>query len=331
MLQSQKLALVIAGSISADEDSADPSLLLNYLPQELACRCEIKEWSSQPSSHYSMSMTLAMEEMFESLAQEGYGGIIVVSGSGVMEEMAYFTSLLWQHPVPVIFANLMVQGRAGVKEGLMNLHCAVRAALSEETKDMGVLLCSSGELFAPDEVTLADPSSPDNAFQSIEKGSLGKMLNGEIKFFRAPKRQEFLARRPGEVPCVEILWASLGGGDLILSQLVCARELGGLVLAGFGAGNVPPLWIPQIRNIIRRRVPVSIVSRCLEGNVHKTNEFEGSFEKLLEMGVMSGGRLNPFQARIRMTLGIAAGLTDNGLSLYMLGRPVSDDINTLYR
>ena len=46
---------------------------------------------------------------------------------------------------------------------------------------------------------------------------------------------------------------------------------------------------------------------------------------------MSGGRLNPFKARIRLSLGISAGLTDNGLSLYMLNQPVSDDINTLYK
>ncbi|MEG1602868.1 MAG: asparaginase domain-containing protein [Cloacibacillus sp.] len=331
MQQLPKLALVIAGNFSADEDNADPNLLLNYLPQELALRCEIKEWSCQPSSHYSMAMTLAMEQMFESLADDGYGGIIVVSGSGVMEEMAYLVDLLWQRPIPVIFANLMVQGRAGVKEGLMNLHCAVRAALSGEAREMGALICSSGELFAADEVRLVDPVSSDNAFQAPEKGSLGKMLNSEIKFFRAPKRPGFLARKPAEMPCVEILWASLGGGDLILAQLAAARDLGGLVLAGFGAGNVPPLWIPQIRNIIRRRIPVAVVSRCFQGDVHKTNEFEGSFEKLLEMGVMSGGRLNPFQARIRMSLGIAAGLTDNGLSLYMLGQQVSDDINTLYK
>ena len=54
-----KLALVIAGSFSADEN-ADPGSLLNYLPDELACRCDIKEWSCQPSTHYSMPMTMAM-------------------------------------------------------------------------------------------------------------------------------------------------------------------------------------------------------------------------------------------------------------------------------
>ncbi|MDY2984530.1 MAG: asparaginase domain-containing protein [Synergistes jonesii] len=331
MLPQTKLALVIAGNFFSDEDNADPGLLLGYLPEELAARCEIKEWSTQPSSHYSMSMTLAMEGMFESLADEGYAGIIVVSGSGVMEEMAYLVNLLWQHEAPVIFANLMVQGRAGVKEGLMNLHCSVLAALSDDARGRGVLLCSSGELFAADDVTLADPGSPDNAFQSPDRGSVGKMLNGEIKFFCEAKRPSFLARRPEELPNVEIMLACLGGGDILISSLASSRDLGGLVLAGFGAGNVPPSWVPTVRNILRRRIPVVITSRCLLSHVHKTNDFEGSFDKLTEMGVMSGGRLNPYKARIRLALGISAGLTDDGLSLYLLGRPVCDDVKPLYK
>ena len=130
MLPLPKLALVIAGNFSADEESADPGILLGYLPEDLARCCEIKEWSCRPSTHYSMPMTLAMEEMFESLIAEGYTGIITVCGSGVMEEMAYLVNLLWQHSEPVIFANLMVQGRAGLKEGLVNLHCSVLADLA---------------------------------------------------------------------------------------------------------------------------------------------------------------------------------------------------------
>lgn len=331
MLPLPKLAIVIAGNFSSDEENADPGILLGYLPEELASRCEIREWSCQPSTHYSMTMTLAMADMFESLVAEGYSGVITVCGSGVMEEMAYLVNLLWRHPEPVIFANLMVQGRAGLREGLVNLRCSVQAAMSPDAAGKGVLICSSGELFGADEVTLAAPGSSDCAFQSPENGSVGKMLNDKIIFFREPRRSVALARRPEYIPCVEIMWASLGGGDRLISALASDRDLNGLVLAGFGAGNVPPSWVPSIRNILRRRIPVVITSRCFQSNVHRTNDFEGSFEKLEEMGVMSGGRLNPFKARIRMALGIAAGLTENGLSLYMLNNPVSDDINTLYK
>ena len=135
MNQGAKLALVVAGNFSGDEDNnADPRSLLSYLPEELVDCCDIIEWSCQPSSHYSMKLMLEMSNMFETLIEKSYTGIIVVSGSGVMEEMAYMTDLLWQHDEPVIFANLLVQGRAGVKEGLMNLHCAVLSAMSDDAR-----------------------------------------------------------------------------------------------------------------------------------------------------------------------------------------------------
>ena len=326
-----RLAIVIAGNFSGDDDNADPYSLLTYLPEELAGSCDLIEWSCQPSSHYTMKLMVEMSNMLETLVEQDYSGIIVVSGSGVMEEMSYMADLLWQHPQPVIFANLMVQGRAGVKEGLMNLHCSVLAALSPDAQDKGVLVCSSGELFAASEVVMVDPSSPDNAFQSPDKGSVGKMLNGEIKFFRNVRRPEFLARRP-EIPAqVEILWASIGGGEYIISSLSQNKDLEGFVLAGFGAGNILPTWIPHLRNILRRRIPVAIVSRCFQGHVHVTNSFEGGFMKLEEMGVMPAGKLTPYQARIRMSLGIAAGLTERGLRLYMLNQSVSDDTPVLYK
>lgn len=325
-----KVAIVIAGNFSADEN-ADASILLNYLPDELARCCDIKEWSSQPSTYYSMQMTLALEETLEGIAEEGYAGLIVVSGCGVMEEIAYLVNLLWQRSEPVIFANLMVQGRAGVKEGLMNLHCAVLAALSPAAGNRGVLICSSGELFGAEDAVLADPESSDSSFQSPTRGSVGKMLNGELKFLCETRRPEFLAVRPKEIPYVEIMWASLGGGNCMLSSLLNSRELKGLVLAAFGAGNVPPSWVPMIRNLVRSRVEVAVVSRCFQGSVHKTNDFEGSFEKLEEIGVISGGKLNPFKARVRMALGISSGLTHNGLSLYMQNQPVSDNVTELYK
>lgn len=326
-----KLALVIAGNFSGDEENADPCILLNYLPEEVVDQCHLIEWSCQPSNHYSMKLTVEMESMFETLISDGYTGIIVISGSGVMEEMAYLTDLLWAHPEPIIFANLMVRGRAGLKEGLMNLRCSVLAAISEEVKGKGVLLCSSGELFAASEVVMVDPTNPENTFQSPEKGSVGKMLNDEVRFLRNVRRPGLLARRP-EIPAtVELVHASLGGGETILYSLASGKEIEGLVMAGFGTGHVPPAWVPHIRNILRRRIPVAIISRCFQGHVAKSNYFEGCFLKLLEMGVMSGGSLNPFQARIKMALGIAAGLTEQGLSLYMLNQPVSEDSQLLYK
>jgi len=327
-----KLAIVIAGNFTEDEENADASTLLNYLPKEIAVRCELIDWSTQPSSHYSMQLTLEMANMLESLVTEkGYTGVIVISGSGVMEEMAYLTDLLWQHPEPCVFANLMVQGRAGVEEGLINLHCSVQAALSPEARDKGVMICSSGEFFAASEAVMVDPTMPENTFQSPGRGSIGKVLNNDVKFFRSPKRPGFLARKPKDVAAVEAVWSTLGGGERILSALASSQDIQGVVIAASGTGSVSPAWMPHIRNILRRRIPIVVVSRSFEGQVLPSNNFEGSFSKLLELGAMSGGKLNPYQARIRMALSLAAGLTEEGLRLYMLNQPVNEDISTLYK
>ena len=116
-----------------------------------------------------------------------------------------------------------------------------------------------------------------------------------------------------------------------MSSLSKSREIEGVVLAGFGLGCVPPAWMPPIRNLLRSRVPVAIVSRCSNGEVCATNDFEGGFKKLTELGVISGGRLSPYHARIRMSLGLGAGLTERGLSLYLLGQSVCEDIPLLYK
>lgn len=327
-----KLAIVIAGDFSGSEENADPEVLLRYLPEELAECCDFVDWSTQPSSHYSMQMTIEMTAMVENLVLENhYAGVIVISGSGTMEEMAYLTDLLWPYDEPVIFANLMIQGRGGQEEGLINLGCAVRAVLSQDARGKGVMLCSSGELFAASEVMMVAPTDPENTFQAPEKGSIGKILNDEVFFFRSPRRPVFLARKPQRAAAVEAIWSTMGGGERLISAISRNDELEGLVLAGFGTGSIPPSWIPYVRNIARRRIPVVIVSRCFQGQVMDTNYFEGSFSKSLEMGAISGGKLNPYQARIRMSLGIAAGLTEEGLCLYMLNKSVSEESPSIYK
>jgi L-asparaginase len=46
--------------------------------------------------------------------------------------------------------------------------------------------------------------------------------------------------------------------------------------------------------------------------------YEGSAQKLLEIGVLSGGNLTPLQARLKLAVGIGAGLTGKDLQRYLL-------------
>lgn len=329
-----RLAIVIAGNFTDEDSNSDPVALLNNLPCEIAEKCEIIEWSSQPGCHYSTATMLDFANELEEIRRNGYKGIIVIFGTGVMAEIAYLTNLLWEHEEPVIFANLLVALSESKSAGFANFKNSVITALSDESQNRGVLVCSSGELYDASDVAMLDPVNPDNTFFAPHGTSVGKVLNGEIHYHAQCKRPGYLARRPEKMANVEIVASAMGSGDTLISSianLARDKKLDGVILSGLGTGNVPSSWVPSIMNIIRSRVPVAIVSRCPIGSLQCSNDFEGGYSRLLEMGVIKGEKLNPYQARIKMSLGIGAGLTQCGLTLYMQGKSVSDDIPELYK
>lgn len=317
--------MVIAGDFCGEEGEAEKNPLSAILPEDIASRCDIVEWSTQPSSYYSLSLTLEMVNLCEKLvAGDGYGAITVVAGSAAMEEMAYMFDLLWPKEEPVVFANLIVKDGKCTEVGLDNLRASAVAALSPQSSGKGVTVCSDLKIFAASEVVMFDPIAPKNTFRSPACGPLGTVDGGKVNYVREPVRPQFLARKPERPADVETVWATLGGDERIISSIASARGVEGVVIAGMGMGSVPPSWIPNIMNIIRSRIPVAVVSRCFMGETHESNDFEGCYNKLVEIGVMPGGALNPYRARIRMSLGIAAGLTDKGLSKYLLDLPLED-------
>jgi len=46
--------------------------------------------------------------------------------------------------------------------------------------------------------------------------------------------------------------------------------------------------------------------------------YEGSAQKLIEFGVLSGGSLTPLQARLKLAVGIGMHLTGRDLQKYLL-------------
>ena len=106
---------------------------------------------------------------------------------------------------------------------------------------------------------------------------------------------------------------------LILASLARTEGLNGLVLGGFGTGNVPPPWIPHLKTLIRRHVSVVVTSRCQMGRVLSLYDFEASAKRLFEMGVLDGGNLRPLQARLRLAVGLGAGMDPRELQSYLQG------------
>lgn len=321
-----KIALVVAGgtigmSYNEREGGYSPSLgaqdMFRWIDQaRLNCSIEVIDWSHQPSCHYTTRMTVDLIQILRKLVEDGFEGVVVTCGTDAMEETAYLADLFWAYPQPLIFTGAMVPPDHIGTDAILNLNQAVLTAASKATWGLGALVCMQDQLFAASELYKVTNYRRD-AFSAPGRGPVGEIVEREVQILRSPKRTAPLPELVVPAKDVEIIWASLGGGERLLN-LLAEEELDGIVLAAFGSGNVNPLWLPPIKSIVRRGIPVVLTSRCQRGQVLPMYSYEGSALRLFKAGVLNGGRLFPLQARLKLAVGIGAGYRGDALQQYLL-------------
>ena len=294
--------------------------ILEAIPENYKENLEIIDWGHQPSSHYTIRMTVDLVQLLYKLVQDGISGIVVACGTDTLEEMAYLTDLLWPYPQPIIFTGAMLPIGTPGSEAASNLIQSLTAASCERLWGMGVLTCLQDQLFAASEVAKEIGHRKD-AFYAPGRGPVGEFVNGQIYIIRKPKRPPFLGQDIHPASKIAILWATLGGEEETLSCLAENCDLEGLILAGFGAGNIPPSWIKYLKPLLKKGFPIVITSRCHKGHTSIQYAYEGSTKKLLEMGAYDGGWLRPHQARLRLAVALGAGLKGENLQKYLKDEP----------
>ena len=328
MPRREKIAFVGTGgtvsmTFNENQNGFIPTLsagdLAGMLPPGLRNDLDVIDWSHQPSSHYTIPMTTDLVELLRKHVKDGASWIVVTCGTDSLEEMAYLTDLLWAYPQPVIFTGSMLPPGLQGSDALANLAQAVKAASSENLWGVGVLACFQDQLFAASEVT-KEVAHRRDAFAAPGRGPVADFVGGDIRVIRKPNRPPALEGAIMPARNVEILWSSLGGGDGTLSCLSKSKNLDGLVLAGFGAGNIPPSWIQYLKPIMKNGTVIVITTRCRRGHTATLYGYEGSTKRLLEMGLLDGGGLRPEQARLRLAVGLGAGFSREDLQLYLLGK-----------
>ncbi len=325
-----KIVVLLAGGriVQRHEGHNNPELsdeeLFALLPDDVKSHVVFQKWSFQPVSNYTLRMCGELMSMVNSYVHDdGARGVVVTCGIPLLAELSYFADLIWDLNPPLIFTGSIFNAGSPGSETSTRLTQSVRAALSGSCTGKGALICIQDAIYAPADVLrisnfnrsglLAFPQSPLGVF-SQPSGNYISLRYPRHRYIQ--KMVKPLARN------IPVLSASLGDSDVILRALLDKRfeELDGLVISGLGDGDVPSSWVPLLRKIMKSGTPIVLTSRYPNGIVQATESYEGSASQLLEMGIINGAMLSPYQARIKLAVGMSASLSGQALADYVSGR-----------
>lgn len=264
------------------------------------------EWADLPSPHMTPELMFRLAtDVRAVLARPDIAGAVVTHGTDVMEETAFMLDLLLETSKPVVITGSMRSHDEAGYDGLRNLASAARACLLPLPPESGVVLLMTDKLFAAREATKVHSMGVD-AFDAPGAGPLGTCVAGGIQLFRLPVPHSPLPARHIET---RVEFVSLAPG-MDGKFLACARESGarGIVVEGFGAGNVPPGALPEIERAVAAGIPVVLTSRCIEGGVWPVYGYSGGANQLRDIGVLLGGNLSGQKARILLMVALGCAV-----------------------
>jgi L-asparaginase len=261
------------------------------------------------------SAALTFADIFDVVAEasraveDGALGVVISQGTDTLEETAFLIDSIWPHAAPVVLTGAMRNPTLLGADGPANLAAAICVAAAPTARGRGALVVFLDEIHAARHVRKAHSTSPAT-FVSPDVGPLGHVVEATPRFLA-----DLPARRPVEgwtadrvaQTKIALYTVTLDDDGALLEGPDHSHQ--GLVLAGFGAGHVPPHLLPALDDILAV-MPVVLTSRSGAGPVlADTYGAPGSERDLLSRGVLNGGFVHPFKARVLLRLLVAAGAT----------------------
>lgn len=264
---------------------------------------EIVPFARIPGPHMSPELMLDLSKVVkETLDREDINGVIITHGTDSLEETAFFLDLIIDSEKPIVILGSMRNASELGYDGPSNLSAAICTAVSEHSKNKGVLVVLNNEVNSAREVTKTHTMSLDT-FKSFSFGPLGIVDNNQVIFYRDRTRKNHI-----HTDCVEAnvdLVKSVAGMDSKYINFCIDQGTKGLVIEAMGRGNIPPGMIDGIKRAINSNIPVIIVSRCPMGRVLDSYGYEGGGKMIRNLGAIFGGDLNGQKARIKLMLALS--------------------------
>lgn len=281
----------------------DPQALQSALPLlNQYAKVEMDHLFNKPSPHITPSDMFLIAERVKEHLNRGAKGIVITHGTDTLEETAYFLDLVLDTDIPVIVTGAMRSSNELGADGPVNMVNSVRVAAHEQSLGRGVMVVFNDEIHTARDVTKTHTSNVAT-FQSPGLGPVGLVTKKDIRFFRdSVKEPRFPLAMPSHQ--VALIKVAAGMDDSLIAWAV-EHGFDGIVLEALGQGNLPPAMLPGLKRALASEIPVVLVSRCFNGSVQDTYEYEGGGKQLKELGLIFSNGINGQKARIKLMLALS--------------------------
>ncbi|AYY12754.1 asparaginase [Actinobacteria bacterium YIM 96077] len=236
-------------------------------------------------------------------------GVVVTHGTDTMEESAFLTDLVHSGETPIVFCGAQRHADEPDTDGPRNLENAVRLAANEHARGIGTVVCMAGTAW-PARFAAKTHTTALDAYSAPSAGPLATVDSTAVRVLARPARGDtFDPVVLGEpLPRVDIVTAYAGADGALLRAAVQAGARG-IVVAGLGAGNLPPALAEEIAGAITAGVPVVVASRCGAGPVIPLYGGPGGGRDLARSGLIFAGTVRPAHARLLLALALSTAST----------------------
>ncbi len=294
----------IGGAVPA---VSGPELIEAVPPLADVCPVEVREFSNIPSPHMTPKRMFDLAKQVEKALEEPDTlGAVITHGTDTLEETAYFLDLCIKSDKPVCLTAAMRSAAEISPDGPKNILCAVRCAACPEARGKGAFVVMNEEIHAAREVTKTHSANP-KTFASPFWGPVG-YVDADRVIFRRDSIEPQKIHPESIVDDVHLIKLVAGADDFLFNYLV-DKKVKGIVVEGFGRGNVSPGAFAGMKRAVENGIPVVLTTRCLGGRVLDVYGYEGGVIRQKEAGIILGGEINGQKARIKLIL--ALGMTQD--------------------
>ena len=278
--------------------------LLKKIPEvQKPAKISFYDFGKYPGPHVTPEIMMQLsKQLKKKLAENKYDGIVVTHGTDTLEETAYLIDLTIKTKVPIVFTGSMKNSSERDWDGPKNLVDSIQVCLNKNSKGMGTLVCMHGEVNAASEVTKIF-SNEFETFQSLDFGSLGFVQKDRVVYNRLPRFLEIINTNKIN-PNVDLLTVYAGMDEKFFRHSADSG-VDGLVIEALGIGNVPPAAFKGVEYVIKKNIPVVLVSRCPAGETDYIYSYPGAGRHLHNLGVIFTDYLNGQKARIKLMLALS--------------------------